>query len=84
MVRKEEWGVFKVHPVLWMNDAGGTFVLTDLLLAAFDLQLQSVLQVFLQALLSLNLLLQEQDLRLQLLLHVIGRRPQCHQVFAKP
>lgn len=82
MTRGEEWRFIKMYPVGGYIKLG-IFVLTDLLLAALDLQLQSVLQVLLQALLRLDLLLQEQDLRLQLLLHVIGRRPQCHQVLTK-
>lgn len=60
---------------------GAGFSLTYLLLAAFNLQLECVLQVLLQTLLSLNLLFQKQDLSLQLLLQVISRCPHCHQVF---
>ena len=79
------WGSYRVNNGSPLGRRGEQFAigrLTYLLLAALDLQLQGVLQVLLQTLLGLDLLLQEQDLRFQLLLHVVGRCPQRHQVLS--
>lgn len=71
------WLMEVISCYLWRGTRAG---LTDLLLIALNFQLQCVLQVVLETLFSLDLLLQEQDLSLELLLQVVGGSARGHDV----